>query len=247
MPFEPGAVSSTGGTLKHVLSLLLIVLSLTGGLGSWTAAPAAGALISYQFNGTVDDISPSLYTSCGSGTNGFDVGLKLTGHSAFQTSTPVNLAYPPPQPILAYTMGFYANSVTSLQVSLGTYTPGPHTVGYNSSSVTNGDLAAYGASHQVTEDADYGILPLYFSLNFFDSKGTAFSSVELPGPRPPSIASFDSRQWSLLFHDGSTVSGPLNSLSPVPLPSTGLLFGVALTASAVWRCVRSSQFSVIYA
>lgn len=74
-------------------------------------------------------------------------------------------------------------------------------------------------------DAVKGGLPLLFTLDLLDSTGTAFSSVALPTSQPPSLASFDSREWRLgFFTGGSTVVGTLGSLTVVPLPPAALLF-----------------------
>lgn len=83
-------------------------------------------------------------------------------------------------------------------------------------------------------DAVKGGLALLFALDLLHSTGTAFSRVALPTSQPPSLASFDSREWRLGFTGGSTVVGTLGSLTVVPLPPAVLLFLPGLLGLGCW-------------
>ena len=217
-------------------SFFTLVLSLVVHLNltPWMSHSVEAALITYQFSGTVETMSAPIYTLGGSGADGFYYGLTLTGRYTFDSTTPmITIPSLPPPP--SYATGFYNGSIKSLGFSLGTYASGPQTVGNNSSFVSSGDFSQYMMYHEVTGPTVNGVAPSYFWFSVVDSIGTAFSNLDLPGTEPPSIGKFDTHQWSFVFRDGSTVTGSLNSLQPVPLPSTGLLFVGALIGLALWR------------
>ena len=81
---------------------------------------------------------------------------------------------------------------------------------------------------------------MLFTIDLFDSTGTAFSSIDLPGTHPPSLSSFDSKQWRLVFTGGSSIVGPLTTLTAVPLPASFLLFGAGLLV--LLYCTGHSQW-----
>ncbi|ULA70023.1 MAG: hypothetical protein LZF62_480221 [Nitrospira sp.] len=194
-------------------------------LMSWGLHPTEAALVTYQFTGTVSGVTGSVYTAGGSGADGFDAGLNLSGRYTFDTMAPHMNPPPPPSGAggASSQQGYYPGSIRAFDFMIGTYASGPQTAG--GSSVSVGDLGArYRVDMALLGDAVKGGLPALFTIDLFDSTGTAFSSVALPTSQPPSLASFNSKEWRLLFTGGSTVVGRLDSLTPVPLPAAALLF-----------------------
>jgi len=91
-----------------------------------------------------------------------------------------------------------------------------------------------------------GKTPNFFEIKLNDSSATAFSNDSLP-TTPPSLASFDTKTFRLVFSGGgqTTVSGVLTSLTAIPLPPAVILFGAGLVAliglgAGSWRQRKNS-------
>ncbi|MGC3975693.1 MAG: hypothetical protein QM771_15125 [Nitrospira sp.] len=212
--------------MKYVLLIVSIGLGMIP--QAWHHAHAS--LVTYQFSGTLTDVPASLHTTGEKGANGFETGLKVTGAMTFNTSTPGVLTPPPPGPPFGFQLYNYASAITSLTPSVGTYTP--TVIGNGSISVLTGSRAGYGFSGLMTGNLVDGQSPSFFSLQLVGETGTALSSITLPGAAPPELAAFIVRRWGLAFGNGDTLTGSLDSLTAVPLPSTGLLLGGALLVLA---------------
>jgi len=200
----------------------------------WTIQPAESALVTYQFNGTVTDVSSSLSTLKGHGANGFAAGLRLSGAYTFDSKasgvmfTVTDHMMPIP---VTTTVTTYVGAITSLNLSLGTYAP--MAVGYNHFNVVTGQTANYHVYHEIAGNLVQGIAPSLFDIFLADVTGTAFSKVSLPGAPAPDLQAFPVRQWTLGFSNGDSVRGSLDSLQAVPLPPSYVLFGAGVIALLV--------------
>jgi hypothetical protein len=188
-------------------------------------APDRGhaAQIAFNFSGSVGSVFGGVFTPNGFGADGFTTALPLSAGVTLNSNSTDNNA--------SSTIGRYNNPVQDFSVSVGTYfasfAPGNSFV-----RVTN---SAAGAGNDIYElrvngllgSAVNGFTPSSFLLELTDPSGTAFSSDALPGP--PSLSSFASSQFRLIFGAASTrVQGALTSL--VPLPAAVWLFGAGLIA-----------------
>jgi hypothetical protein len=188
-------------------------------------APDRGhtAQIPFSFSGSVGNVFGGVFTPQGFGADGFTTSLPLSAGVTLNSNSTDTMA--------SSTIGRYNNAVSDFSVSVGTYfasfAPGNSFI-----SVTNN--AAGGGSDIYTlrvngllGSAVNGFTPTSFLLELTDPSGTAFSSDALPGP--PSLSSFASSQFRLIFGTASTrVQGALTSL--VPLPAAVWLFGAGLIA-----------------
>lgn len=185
-----------------------------------TPGRSAAAPVTFNFGGTVSDIHTSLFTLGGVGANGFGAGLNMSGSYTF---TPPGLDKNP-----SGNIGRFENVIQNLTVNVGnytaTFTPGTSLIRITSSpGGSSYELTVTGLSgNQVN-----GQSPTAFHLELSRPTG-AFASDQLP-TTPPSLSSFASVQWRLVFDSaGKRVAGTLNSL--VPLPAAVWLFGAGLIA-----------------
>jgi len=188
------------------------------------AVPVYAANISFTFSGTVSDVHGGVFTSGGTGTNGFGSALPLSGAFSFNPATSDVLPGDP-------TWGLYPNAIQNMTVQVGNYTatfaPPP---GSSVMQVVNNGL---GNTFKVTLNGltgnpANGLSPAIFEIELINPSGSAFANDHLP-TTPPSLSSFSSNQWRLVFSGvGNRVQGALTSL--VPLPAAVWLFGAGLIA-----------------
>ncbi len=205
----------------------MITLGLGAGLLSvLLVAPgrSQAASISFSFSGSVGSVLDGVFTPGGFGADGFSTSLPVSGGGSYNSnSTDANSSV---------NVGRYNNPIQDFSVSVGThfasFAPGNSFI-----RVTN---SAAGAGSDIYElrvngllgSAVNGYTPTSFLLELTDPTGTAFSSDALPSG-PPSLSSFASSQFRLIFGSASTrVQGALTSL--VPLPAAMWLFGAGLIA-----------------
>lgn len=200
------------------------------------ASEARAALITYDFQGTIDSVDPAL-----AGT--FSIGQSLSGLYTFESTTAARAGSDSTFAVfdaltnLAFTLGTYsASSTGALEIQVDNDPPAPDSDRYAVVSRASDGLSGPSLGS--------------FSLDFFgfrldDSTNTVFSDA-LILPTSLDLADFDNRRFFLFFRDGSDfvgVSGTIDSLSAVPEPSSlalGLV-GVATGAGVAWRRRRRSD------
>lgn len=182
---------------------------------------AGAASVTFQFSGLVTDVFGSVFTPGGTGSNGFSTGLPLSGSYTFDSSTPDSIA--------AANNGRYNGAIQNLTVNVGTY-QATFTPGSSFIQVINRPI---GDIYEVRADgfignAVNGRIPTSFRFELTDPTASVFSNDSLP-TSPPSLSSFASSQWRLIFEaTGRRVQGAIGSL--VPLPAAVWLFGAGLIA-----------------
>lgn len=204
-----------------ILSLSLFILGAGSVLPMLSVGKAEAALVTYQFSGNISEVPGSVFTPNGQGANGFNTGLKLSGTYTFDSGTTGLL--PSGLPIQIFN-----GSVKNLDLSIGNYAATLQGGGSNITTISSGNPSLYSVNLGVAGNLVKGFAPSLFSLNLADETGTAFSSVTLPGKTAPNLGSFNVNRWTLVFSNGATLVGSLDSLKAVPLPATALLFGAGL-------------------
>jgi hypothetical protein len=188
-------------------------------------APDRGqaAQIPFTFTGSVGNVFGGVFTPQGFGADGFTTSLPMSGGVTLNSNSTDNN----PSSIV----GRYNNAVQDFSVSVGTYVasfaPGNSFVTVtNNAAGVGSDIYTLRVNGLLGSTVN-GFTPTSFLLELTDPSGTAFSSDALPGP--PSLSSFASSQFRLIFDTASTrVQGALTSL--VPLPAAVWLFGAGLIA-----------------
>ena len=194
--------------------------------------PANAALITFNFTGTVTGVGSQL------GTTTFSNGQTLSGSYTFNSATADSNGGP--------TIGTYNGTISNLVVNIGSYNA---TLGAGSNSIDVKNLPmsdSYTMQAPFTGSTVNGRTPVSFGIDLTDPTHTAFSNDHLP-TTPPSLASFATDTFRLVFNGGptGTVIGTLNSLTAVPLPAAVILFGAGLIAlvglgAGSWRQKRHS-------
>ncbi|MEB2340164.1 MAG: VPLPA-CTERM sorting domain-containing protein [Nitrospirales bacterium] len=187
------------------------------------------ANIQFNFSGSVGDVFGRVFTPGGTGSNGFSSSLPMSGSMTFNSgASDQNTG----SNIFGDFVGNGSNSpIQNLTVTVGNYTA-TFVPGSSSIEVIN-NHPAFGDSYRIsvtglTGPEINGRLPSGFELELNDPSGNVFSSDHLP-TAPPSLSSFASNQWRLIFTGvGHRVQGALTSL--VPLPAAVWLFGAGLIA-----------------
>ncbi|NGZ96164.1 MAG: hypothetical protein CV089_08565 [Nitrospira sp. WS110] len=181
------------------------------------------APVTFNFSGSVSEVHGGVFTSGGSGANGFSSSLPLSGNFTFDSTTPDVLSSDP-------SWGLYANPIQNLTVNVGGYTaafsPGSSVIQV----IKNPGLGdTYSLTvNGLTGNTVNGLFPTMFEVELSSPNGNVFSNDYLP-TAPPSLSSFASNQWRLIFSGaGNRVQGALTSL--VPLPAAVWLFGAGLIA-----------------
>lgn len=181
-----------------------------------TTASAHAMLVTYSFQGAITEVSDNLFTSEGTGSNGFNSGLQLQGTYQFNTmAAPVG-------------NGNFQNAITSLNLTVGDYSAN-QSFGTNVIRLKYGTFDQYRVRSSVAGNlVNDGLSPQRFDLRLRGTTGMAFSSnAQLPTD-PPSLGSFNRKQWRLNFSDGGFIRGSITSLQAVPLPAAVILFGAGL-------------------
>lgn len=207
-------------------------------IGFWVGAlcalllapwPSDAANVSFSFSGSVGEVFGRVVTSGGAGSNGFSSSLPMTGSMTFN---PGATDHTPGSSVFGDYAGSGASSpIQSLTVKVGDYTatflPGSSSIEVVNNQPTFGDSYRVSVTG-LTGNAVNGRFPNGFEFELNDPSGNVFSSDHLP-TTPPSLSSFASNQWRLIFTGvGHRVQGALTSL--VPLPAAVWLFGAGLIA-----------------
>jgi len=201
-------------------------------------APADAASITFNFTGVVTNVGSQL------GTTTFSNGQTLSGSYTFNSSTVDSNT--------GATIGRYNGTVSNLGVNIGLYnaTLGAGTnfirvVDHPVLPATAHTNDSYTMQAPVAGPTVNGHTPRSFAIELVDPTRTAFSNDHLP-TTPPSLASFATHTFRLVFNGGSVI-GTLNSLtaSAVPLPAAVILFGAGLIAlvglgAGSWRQKKHS-------
>ena len=204
------------GTLAvRIVSISSCVLAM--------AVPSNAANVSFNFTGSVSDVQGGVFTSGGSGLNGFGSSLPMSGSFTFNSATPDVLPGDG-------SWGLYPNPIQSMSVKIGNYTA---TFSPGSSVMQVINNPGLGDTFKVTLNGFSGstvngFTPTTFEMELVNPTGNVFTNDHLP-TTPPSLSSFASNQWRLVFSGvGNRVQGALTSL--VPLPAAVWLFGAGLIA-----------------
>ena len=213
----------------------LMWAGLWGGL---LTPPASANTVTFGFSGNLSNVSNDLFPS-------FNTGQTLTGFYSFDSTTPDSNP--------SANRGQYNGTISSLTVTVGSYTATLGTLGDNFIQVRNlpNNNDRYEVRAPLTGpslvNAGDTFTPVRFRIELKD--GNAFSSDTLP-TTPPSLSSFAQNQFRIVFTDGhgnDRIKGSLTSLVAVPLPASILLFGAGLIAlvglgAGSWR-QRQAQHS----
>jgi hypothetical protein len=189
-------------------------------------APDRGqaAQIPFNFSGSVGNVFGGVFTPQGFGADGFTTSLPVSGDVTYNSnSTDTNASS---------IVGRYNNPVQDFSVSVGTYVasfaPGNSFIRVTNNAAGSGSDTYELRVNGLLGSTVNGFTPTSFLLELTDPSGTAFSSDALP-TGPPSLSSFATSQFRLIFDTASTrVQGALTSL--VPLPAAVWLFGAGLIA-----------------
>ncbi len=210
---------------KHRICLRTVGLTF-GALGLlFVAMPSQAANVPFNFSGSVAEVHGGVFTAGGSGVNGFGSALPVSGSFTFNSATADVL---PGDPM----WGLYANPIQNMTVKVGNYTA-TFSPGSSVMQVINnpglGDTFKVTLNGFTSSPATVnGLTPTTFEMELVNPNGSVFSNDHLP-TTPPSLSSFASNQWRLVFSGvGNRVQGALTSL--VPLPAAVWLFGAGLIA-----------------
>ena len=129
--------------MERILSMFLLVFctDVFSMLAPGASMQVEAAFVTYEFTGTISEVTGSVHTPSGTGANGFNSGMNLSGRYTFDTTA--RHMNPPPPPGGAGSssqQGYYPDSLRAFDFTIGTYATGPQTAG--GSSVILGDLGA---------------------------------------------------------------------------------------------------------
>jgi hypothetical protein len=206
-----------------------------------SALPTAQATpTTFAYTGIVQTVVPAL-----SGT--FQPGDAFSGSYTFESTTPDTDPSPG--------FGLYANAITGLTFTIGSYTGGADcSSGSCDIAVQDGgpgdcaliDCYIVTVSHPTGPSVE-GVLPTSFGLSLLDGSGLALSSDALP-LIPPDLSSFPITFFGVNFDDfafgveGELTSLTLKATATVAEPSVLFLVVVALLGMAIRQ--RSSLIPV---
>lgn len=211
-------------SMRIGLGIILCGL-LSGGLTVAAAAP-----VTFSFTGAVSHVDTGLFPN-------FNAGQTLSGSYTFESTTS-------PSP----SGNRYNGAITAFNGTLGSYSAVLNTAESNFIAVTNNPgFDRYIVSAPLTPVPAVSGLSLRFRMELIDPSGTVFTNTALP-TTPPSLSSFATNRWRLVFDDGTgtaRIRGVLTSLTAVPLPAAVILFGAGLVALAglgagSWRQKKNS-------
>jgi len=192
------------------------------GSGSLTTS-ANAALISYAFEGTVTSVPVSMSAF-------FTTSQTISGSFTYDSNAANNN--------MGGQVGFFTSALNRLQFKigamLGNSEAGSILVLNDDGSYNGVDIFGIGFSNLIIENAPVFPFVASFGLVLEDDQGQVFSSFE---PLPPSLtlSAFSGRNWNIrlfleppqdppLLFEGERIVGDITSLTPVPLPSTAILF-----------------------
>ena len=211
--------------LRIGLGIILCGL-LSGGLTVATAAP-----VTFLFVGEVSLVDTGLSPT-------FNAGQTLSGSYTFQPAPPTSY-------------GNYNGAITGFSGILESFSAVLNTTPPNFIAVKN-DLPTvdyYRVSVPLSPVPSVsGLTSLQFLMELIDPSPGMLPNTDLPAA-PPSLNSFATKGWPLVFGDASgtaQISGVLTSLPTVPLPTVVFLFGAGLIAlvglgAGSWRQRRNDD------
>ena len=171
--------------------------------------------MTFSFTGAVGDVDTGLFPT-------FNAGQKLAGSYTFESTT--SLTNPDNR---------YNGAITGFSGTLGSFSAvlgtGNNFIAVRNN-LTTGDH--YIVSVPLTPVPGVPGLGLRFRIELIDPSGAVFTSTALP-TTPPSLSSFATNHWRLVFEDASgtaRIHGVLTSLTAVPLPAAVILFGAGIVA-----------------
>lgn len=196
-----------------------IALAMAVSLFIWQAPQASAAIVTYQFEGNVAEMSPDLHSSVLAG--GFNQTQKLLVNMSVNSVPDFNPSA---------NIGKYA--ITGLNFSIGSHA-GTLGLGPNFVEVQNltpgPDAFRVRLSDPASVSPLAGSLASLFHIDLVTHPNVSvFTNDALPSV--PNIASFLQNGWRLQFADGSFVRGTITAA--VPLPTGLVLFGTGLIALA---------------
>jgi len=212
-------------TVKERVKVLTARLALMSSCVLAMAMPSNAANVSFNFSGSVAEVHGGVFTSGGSGVNGFGSSLPVTGSFTFNSAAPDVLPGDG-------SWGLYPNPIQNMSVKVGNYTA-TFSPGSSVMQVINnpglGDTFKITLNGFTSNPATVnGLTPTTFEMELVNPSGNVFTNDHIP-TTPPSLSSFASNQWRLVFSGvGNRVQGALTSL--VPLPAAVWLFGAGLIA-----------------
>ena len=226
--------------MNHMRQFFL-KLGLTASMLLWASIAvthANAAPIAFNFTGTVTDVGAQL------GTTTFSTGQTVQGSYTFEPSTSNTGS--------GFT-GTYNGALngpsTNLNVTIGTYVAslasGANTIEVKNPSSLSAD--SYHVAGSFSGSAVNPPDPKSFALDLVKPSSNQFNGVLLP-TTPPSVSSFATRTFRLVFGNGGasrTVVITLDTLTAVPLPAAVILFGAGLVAlvglgAGSWRQRKNS-------
>ncbi len=217
-------------------SRLILVCSVLAGSALGWISVAQAALITFSFAGTVTQIqafNPSMVPIPAA------INDTVTGFYTFESTAGSSCGVNGPC--------VYTDGITDLRFTVGSYTNTGLGVPLNFMFVQNGSIVAPNSSDLYITAARFsgpslggGIDARDFSLEVRDPLGNMFANTNLPTSAPPLTANSSwSISWNNSLGGGSVqLSGTVTSLSeitPVPVPSTILLFSLGMLGLAVLR------------
>ena len=208
---------------NRLLSLFLFIF-----VSLLSVYQAQAMVLTYTFEGNVAVLD-------GQAPSPFNIGQTLSGSISYDTSTPASSMGP--------MNAAYNDAITLLNVALGSYSLSGS--GGTINIVNNNDLLGDNISLQVpvTGASLNGIHPVTFSAGLQDFTGLAIDGTNL-GPLPV-FSAFSPSTFFLTFaleESGPAipqtlmVSGPITSVTPVPIPAAAVLFASGLMY--LWQVIR---------
>ena len=196
------------------VGLVVLGLSLPVAVAVAEAAP-----VTFYFTGTIGNVDAPLYTPNGTGSNGFNGALPVSGNYTFESSTSGGAGDFDAILHGSITIGDYTVPVT---------TPGPaQEIVLINSFPDQYKVQMFGSTPQPLVNS---FAPGAIRLELTDLSGQMLANqIQLPTV-PPSLGSVNHTEWRLEFNSNAIVSGPITSFTAVPLPPAVILFGAGLVA-----------------
>lgn len=174
------------------------------------------APITFSFTGVVSHVDAKLFPTV-------TAGQTLSGSYTFDSGTALN------QP-----GNRFNSAITAFSANIGSYNA-VLAAGTNFIAITNNrGIDRYTLSAPLIPAPGAPGSAFRLRMELVDPSGDVFSNRALP-TTPPSLSSFATNRWRLVFEDTNgtaRIRGVLTSLTAVPVPTGVILFGVGLVALA---------------